>query len=131
MKKLLFALLTISVILFSGCKDNNGKKTTYKVFVKSESERRLIIDSLGLSEENVNNYINGQIIKKDCCKTLAIDCVIEDFMLAWGSYILTDEGYEILKERYINEFNQFMEEERLSHEEDIKNEQLQCFDKQS
>ena len=70
-------------------------------------------------------------VKKDCCKTLAIDCVIEDFMLAWGSYILTDEGYEILKERYINEFNQFMEEERLSHEEDIKNEQLQCFDKQS
>lgn len=68
-------------------------------------------------------------VKKDCCKTLAYDCLIEDFMMAWGNYILTDEGYELFKERYNNEFNQFIEEEKKAHEEDVKNEQLQCTDK--
>ena len=68
-------------------------------------------------------------VKKDCCKTLAFDCLIEDFMLASGNYILTDDGYESFKERYNNEFNQFLEEERKSHEEDVLNEQLQCINK--
>ena len=68
-------------------------------------------------------------VKKDCCKTLAYDCLIEDFMLAWGNYILTDEGYELFKKRYNDEFNQFIEEENKSHEEDVKNEQLQCTNK--
>ena len=45
MKKLLFALLTISVILFSGCKDNNGKKTTYLPSVSGAAyEVLLVID---------------------------------------------------------------------------------------
>lgn len=68
-------------------------------------------------------------VKKDCCKTLAFDCLIEDFMLASGNYILTDDGYESFKERYNNEFNQFLEEERKSHEEGVLNEQLQCINK--
>ena len=61
-------------------------------------------------------------IKKDCCKMLAIDCVIEDFTLACGNYILSDEGYEILKERYIREFNQFLKEIDESQEEALKDE---------
>ena len=68
-------------------------------------------------------------VKKDCCKTLAFDCLIEDFMLVSGNYILTDDGYEMFKERYNNEFNLFIEEDRKSHEEDVLNEQLQCINK--
>ena len=68
-------------------------------------------------------------VKKDCCKTLAFDCLIEEFLLASGNHILTDDGYERFKERYNNEFNQFLEEERKSHEEDVLNEQLQCINK--
>lgn len=68
-------------------------------------------------------------VKKDCCKTLAFDCLIEEFLLASGNHILTDDGYERFKERYNNEFNQFLEEERKSHEEDALNEQLQCINK--
>ena len=68
-------------------------------------------------------------VKKDCCKTLAFDCLIEEFLLASGNHILTDDGYESFKERYNSEFNQFLEEERKSHEEDVLNEQLQCINK--
>ena len=68
-------------------------------------------------------------VKKDCCKTLAFDCLIEEFLIASGNHILTDDGYERFKERYNNEFNQFLEEERKSHEEDVLNEQLQCINK--
>ena len=71
-----------------------------------------------MSKENKNTFITGMrevlpfiadkdafmsrlkySVKKDYCKTLAYDCLIEDFMLAWGNYILTDEGYELFKKR--------------------------------
>ena len=45
MKKLLFALITISVILFNGCKDNDGKKTTYLPSISGAAyEVLLVID---------------------------------------------------------------------------------------
>lgn len=51
---------------------HNGKKTTYKVLIKTEEERKQIINNLGLNLDNPNNYINQQIISKECCKNAFI-----------------------------------------------------------
>ncbi|MBQ6816241.1 MAG: DNA-binding protein WhiA, partial [Clostridia bacterium] len=49
-----------------------GKKTTYKVFVDSQSDRDRIINSLGLVKGQINSIINQNVIKKDCCKNAFI-----------------------------------------------------------
>lgn len=51
---------------------NNGKKTTYKILIKEETERLEILNKLGLDINNPNTYINQQIITKDCCKNAFI-----------------------------------------------------------
>lgn len=49
-------------------------------------------------------------VKSNYCKTVDYDCMIDDFMSVDGDYILSDEGYKIIKTKYDKEFNQYLEE---------------------
>ncbi len=51
-------------------------------------------------------------IKNNYCKTLDYDCLLEDYMLVDGEYILSDEGYEFIKRKYNEQFNGFIEEQK-------------------
>ncbi len=51
---------------------HNGKKTTYKVWIKSSADRMRIINSLGLSQETCSHTINRTVFIKDCCKNAFI-----------------------------------------------------------
>ena len=57
--------------------------------------------------------------KENLCKTIDFDCWVNDFMaVSRSESILTDEGYEIIKEKYAKEINELLEELQREHEED-------------
>lgn len=56
-------------------------------------------------------------LKDNLCKTLDFDCWVNDFMaVSKAETILSDEGYEILKEKYANEIDEFIEQSCREHE---------------
>ena len=58
-------------------------------------------------------------MKDNLCKTIAFDCLINDLMACEeNDCILSDEGYDILKEKYEEELTSFIEEMTLEHERD-------------
>ncbi len=70
---------------------NCGKKTTYKIFVKEEAERKEILNALGLNVSAPNTYINSQIINKDCCK----NAFIKGMFLSSGQAADPEREYRI------------------------------------
>lgn len=58
-------------------------------------------------------------MKENKCKTLDFDCWVNDFMAtSRADCILTDEGYEVIKDKYSKEIEELLEEMRLEHERD-------------
>lgn len=58
-------------------------------------------------------------MKENRCKTLDFDCWVNDFMaMSEADCILTDEGYEVIKNKYSKEIDDLLEEMRLEHERD-------------
>ena len=58
-------------------------------------------------------------LKENLCKTLDFDCWVNDFMaVSEAECILSDEGYDILKEKYAKEINELIEEFQREHEEE-------------
>jgi len=59
-------------------------------------------------------------MKADLCKKLALDCLTNDLMaMTDADCILTDEGYEILREKYAKELNEFVDEMNAQHELEV------------
>ena len=58
-------------------------------------------------------------MKENKCKTLDFDCWVNDFMaMNEADCILTDEGYEVIKNKYSKEIEVLLEAMRLEHEQD-------------
>ena len=74
--------------------------------------------------ENFISHIKFSL-KQNICKTIDFDCWVHDYMSADSSeYILTDEGYEFIKQKYQNQINALIEDMRIQHEkEELKDEQ--------
>ena len=74
--------------------------------------------------ENFISHIKFSL-KQNICKTIDFDCWVHDYMSADSSeYILTDEGYEFIKQKYQNQINALLEDMRIQHEkEELKDEQ--------
>lgn len=61
-------------------------------------------------------------MKENRCKTLDFDCWVNDFMaVAESDYILSDDGYETIKNKYSKEIENLLESLRLEHEEEKEN----------
>lgn len=58
-------------------------------------------------------------LKENRCKTLDFDCWVNDFMaMSDSECILTEAGYEFIKNKYASEIEEMLEEMRLEHERD-------------
>lgn len=56
-------------------------------------------------------------MKENRCKTLDFDCWVNDFMaITEADCILTDEGYDFIKNKYAKEIEKMLEDMRLAHE---------------
>ena len=70
------------------------------------------------NRENFMSHIKFSM-KENRCKTLDFDCWVNDFMaMSEADCILTDEGYEVIKNKYSKEIDDLLEEMRLEHERD-------------
>lgn len=74
--------------------------------------------------ENFISHIKFSL-KQNMCRTIDFDCWVHDYMSAGSSeYILTDEGYEVIKQKYQSRIDTLLEEMRIQHEkEETENEQ--------
>lgn len=70
---------------------SEGKRTTYKVFIESESDRKRIINMLGLPIIEPNTAINSNLILKNCCK----NAFIRGMFLACGQAADPEREYRI------------------------------------
>lgn len=58
-------------------------------------------------------------LKENICKTLDFDCWVNDFMaVSKADCILTDAGYDVIKNRYSNEIAGMLEDMNIEHRED-------------
>ena len=58
-------------------------------------------------------------MKENRCKNLDFDCWVNDFMaMSEADSILTEEGYEAIKNKYSKEIEKLLEDIRLEHERD-------------
>ena len=70
------------------------------------------------NRENLMSHLKFSM-KENKCKTLDFDCWVNDFMaMSESDCILTDEGYEVIKNKYSKEIETLLEEMRLEHERD-------------
>ena len=68
------------------------------------------------NRENLMSHLKFSM-KENRCKTLDFDCWVNDFMaMSDADCILTDEGYEVIKNKYCKEIDDLLEEMRLEHE---------------
>jgi hypothetical protein len=59
-------------------------------------------------------------MKENLCRQLDFDCWVNDFMaMSKDNCILTDEGYEVIKNKYSAEIDIFINEMSLQHEQDV------------
>ena len=74
--------------------------------------------------ENFISHIKFSL-KQNTCKTIDFDCWVHDYMSADSSeYILTGEGYDVIKQKYQNQINALLEDMRIQHEkEELEDEQ--------
>ena len=67
------------------------------------------------NRENLMSHLKFSM-KENRCKTLDFDCWVNDFMaMSDADCILTDEGYEVIKNKYSKEIDDLLEEMRLEH----------------
>ena len=67
------------------------------------------------NRENLMSHLKFSM-KENRCKTLDVDCWVNDFMaMSDADCILTDEGYEVIKNKYSKEIDDLLEEMRLEH----------------
>lgn len=58
-------------------------------------------------------------LKENRCRTLDFDCWVNDFMaMSDSDCILTEDGYEFIKNKHASEIEEMLEEMRLEHEHD-------------
>ena len=70
------------------------------------------------NRENFMSHLKFSM-KENMCKTLDFDCWVNDFMaMSDTDCILTDEGYEVIKNKYSKEIDDLLEEMRLRHEQE-------------
>ena len=56
-------------------------------------------------------------MKENLCRTIAFDCLVNDLMVfSEEECILSDEGFEILKDKYNDELDDFITEQGKQHE---------------
>ena len=68
------------------------------------------------NRKNLMSHIKFSM-KENRCRTLDFDCWVNDFMaVSNADCILTDEGYEVIKNKYSKEISDLLEEMRLEHE---------------
>ena len=68
------------------------------------------------NRENFMSHLKFSM-KENKCKTLDFDCWVNDFMaMSEADCILTDEGYEVIKNKYSKEIDDLLNEIRLEHE---------------
>lgn len=68
------------------------------------------------NRENLMSHLKFSM-RENKCKTLDFDCWVNDFMaMSEADCILTDEGYEVIKNKYSIEIDNLLEEMRLEHE---------------
>lgn len=88
----------------------------------SLDERLVFIKGMNMVLPYVNNKENFMSrlkfsMKENCCKTVDFDCWVNDFMAASETdYILTNEGYESIKNKYSKEIERMLEDMRIEHE---------------
>ena len=65
-------------------------------------------------------------LKQNMCQSIDFDCWVHDYMaFSKTDCILTDEGYEIVKQKYKNRIDKLLEEMRKQHErEELENEHI-------
>ena len=74
------------------------------------------------NRENFISHIKYSM-KDNLCQTIAFDCLVNDLMAySTEECILSDDGYETLKERYRNELDKFINEMTRQHELEEKEE---------
>ena len=79
-----------------------------------KKERKTFINGLNSVLEYISNkeVFMSKLklsIKANYCKTLDFDCYINDFMATCDEEtILTDEGYELIKNKYEKEIQEFI-----------------------
>ena len=86
-----------------------------------------INDVLPHVEDNKNFIANIKFsLKQNMCKTIDFDCWVHDYMaVSKTDCILTDEGYEIIKQKYKNRIDKLLEEMRNQHEkEELENKHI-------
>ena len=70
------------------------------------------------NNENFISHIKFSI-KQNMCRTIDFDCWVHDYMAASScEYILSDEGYEIIKNKYKKQIDDLLEELRIEHEKE-------------
>lgn len=68
------------------------------------------------NRKNLMSHIKFSM-KENRCRTLDFDCWVNDFMaVSNADCILTDEGYEVIKNKYSKEISDLLEEMRLEYE---------------
>ena len=68
------------------------------------------------NRDNLMSHLKFSM-KENRCKTLDFDCWVNDFMaMSEADCILTDEGYEVIKNKYTKEIDDLLEAMRLEHE---------------
>ena len=90
------------------------------IFIKGMNE---VLPYIG-NRENFISHIKYSM-KDNLCRTLAFDCLVNDLMAySESECILSDEGFNTLKEKYNSELNEFIDEMgrqyELEKEEDEK-----------
>ena len=82
------------------------------VFIKGMNS---VLPHVG-NRENLMSHLKFSM-KENRCKTLDFDCWVNDFMaMSEADCILTDEGYEVIKNKYSKEIEDLLEEMRLEYE---------------
>lgn len=68
--------------------------------------------------ENFISYIRFSL-KQNMCRTIDFDCWVHDYMSSGSpECILTDEGYDVIKQKYQNQINTLLENMRIEHEKE-------------
>jgi hypothetical protein len=63
-------------------------------------------------------------MKENLCRSISFDCWVNDFMaVSESEYILTEEGFGIIKEKYSGEIEEFMKDMTIEYEKDEEEEQ--------
>lgn len=82
------------------------------IFIKGMNE---VLPYVG-NRENFISYIKYSM-KENLCRTIAFDCLVNDLMaFSEEECILSDEGFEILKDKYNDELDDFITEQGKQHE---------------